>query len=229
MNDLIVCTYCDRPQGLLGEYQTQLEQAGIDLHVEHIDPFPHPSGLPISFKLHWMREFATRFHHYRQLVFTDAYDVLFAGTKQQAMESLPWLFPVWAAERNCYPEPQLASRFTGTTPWRYVNAGMMGGPPQAILNWVDAAERHRSYELAPLDQCWLNRRCADTPALVPLDDSTSVFYVVSSTLERGELQIKDGRPWNSATNTFPCFFHFSGGCPTEGFRNLLSGNVDRLQ
>lgn len=221
MNDLIVCTYCDHWAGMLEDYRRQLLHASIPFHVEYIHPFPHPSGLPVSFKFHWMREFATRFREYHRLVFTDAFDVWFIG--QDVSERIPNEV-IWGAERNCYPEPHLAGLFNGDTPWRFVNAGLMAGSPEAILDWVADAERHPLYEPGPLDQCWLNRRRADTPALVPLDSTTNLFYVVSSTLESGELRIKNGQLWNSLCGTYPCFFHFSGSCPTDSVSQMLKNN-----
>jgi hypothetical protein len=221
MNEIVVCTYCDRAGGMLEEYRDQLHRAGIAVHVETIVPFPDPASLPLSFKLHWMRTFATNLRHTRKLVFTDAYDVLFVGNREDAIDRIPDEV-IWGAERNCYPEPHLAELISGDTPWKYVNAGLMAGSPEAILDWVADAERHPQYEPGPLDQCWLNRRRADTPSLVPLDSTTSLFYVMSAWLEGGELQAKDNRPWNSLCDTYPAFIHFSGKCRTDSFRELLA-------
>jgi hypothetical protein len=228
MNKLVICTYCDVARGMLEEYREQLHCAGIAaFHVETIKPFPHPSGLPVSFKFSWMREFALRFvGEFERLVFTDAYDVLFVSSSDIA-DRIP-AEVTWAAERNCYPEPELAEKIIGETPWRYVNAGLMSGAPQAIIDWVDGAQRHPAYEPELLDQRWLNRRLADTPGMVKIDSGTANFYVVSSTLERGELQMRNGLPWNSLCNSTPSFFHFSGQCPTESFRELLAGRALEL-
>lgn len=222
MSNVIVCTYCDEERGMLDEYRNQVLSAGIAFHLELISPFPHPSNLPLSFKLHWMRQFATDFPHASRLIFTDAYDVLFVGTRED-LDSIPEEVQ-WAAERNCYPEPALSKLFYGVdTPWRYVNAGLMSGSPEAILDWVADAERHPDYDPGMLDQGWLNRRRVDTVGLVQLDHTTRAFYVMSKDLEGGELQAKNGRPWNSVFDTFPVFFHFSGHCDTTRFRMLLNG------
>jgi len=213
---------------MLPEYRGQLLNAGIPFHVEHIADFPHPSGLPVSFKFHWMREFATRFQGFDRITFSDGYDVWFIGTSD-VDENIPSEV-TWGAERNCFPEPQLAEQIGGgDTPWRYVNAGMMSGSPEAILDWVTRAERHPAYEGQMLDQKWLNRRLADSPELIRLDNRTTNFYVVSSTQESGELQMKNSMPWNSLCDSYPQFFHFSGGCKTDSFRRLLAGTDVELR
>ena len=222
MNELIVCSGCTHRSGMIDEYESQLASHDIPYHLE---PWGHlPAGansISMSRRISFVRALATKFLHYQKIVITDAWDVLFYGTRSELIAKVPDTLVV-SAERNCYPEAEYGPRISGATPWRYVNNGMMAGSPAYLLDWCAAAEQTPNLDI--LDQAWFNRRRAEDSPLTPLDETTNLFYVVSATLERGELQMKDGRPWNILCETFPNFYHFSGNCPTDSFRALLSSS-----
>ena len=205
---------------LMGEYQNQLIAAGVPHHFEAVDPMPGgPNSMTMERKISFVRSMARKFDDYQRIVISDAFDVLFYGSLEGLIDKVPETVLI-SAERNCYPEPHLAIEFVSSSPWRFVNAGLMSGSPDALIEWSDSISM-AAYELHLLDQMWLNRRAAESSPFVKLDEETEIFYTVSSTQEDGELRLWKDRPFNMATGYFPSFFHFSGRCSTDGFRNLL--------
>lgn len=219
MHDLIVVAGYTSREHLMDEFESQLRSAKIDFHFEEVAAMPDgPNSMTMARKIDFARKMAMKFFEYDKIVFADAFDVLCYGTAKEIAANIPRLM-TFSAERNCYPEPDLASRFSSISPWRYANAGLSGGAPENVIAWCDTACHER--EQGILDQAWLNRRRAEESDLIRLDEWTDVFYTVSHGGEDGSLQLKDGKPWNSRCNTYPNFFHFSGRSSTEGFRNLL--------
>lgn len=227
MNDLIVCAGLTHRSGMLDEYERQLAAASVPFHLETLEPLPGgANSINMARRIQFVRTLALRFiNNYAKIVITDAWDVLFYGSCEELVAKVPDTLIV-SAERNCYPEAEYGSRIQGATPWRYVNNGMMAGSPAYLLTWCNQAAQ--SPDLDILDQAWFNRRRAEGSDLTPIDTRTELFYVVSATLETGDLRMKDNRPWNSSCDTYPCFFHFSGQCNPGDFRKLLNGERDHL-
>ncbi len=208
MNDVIVVTSCTEKKCLANEYERQLTTAGID-HVFEYAGFA-TSAFSMTDRIRYWRELAIRFHDYKMIVLTDAWDVLFFGSKQDLLDKLQTL--LISAERNFYPgaEHGEKDKIKGREPWRYANVGMVAANPECLLEWLRKAERTPN---CWLDQAWLNRRLGDGLVTIPLDEATSLFYTISFTdgrLEDGSLQIKEGKLWNSQYGTYPNFVHFAG-------------------
>lgn len=221
MLDVIVVAGATHREGFIDEYEASLAAANIPFHLEPLEHLPlGANSITMRKRIDYFRRMAQKFVSYQTIYITDAWDVMFFGTKQELIEKAPDHFIV-SAERNCYPEAHLAEVITGNTPWKYANNGMIAASPLWLLAWADMADRTADLEI--LDQAWFNRRTAEDPfsGLSPLDTKTNLFYVVSAWLEDGALQVKDGRPWNSTCNTFPNFLHFSGKCPSDGVRKML--------
>ena len=220
-NEVIVVAGCTHREGFIDEYESQLAAADIPFHLEPIKLPGGANDFTITKRVQFLRRMAEKFSDYRFLVATDAWDVLFLGRKQELIDKAHRGAVLIAAERNCYPESILASHIIGNTPWRYANAGLIAAPPDALKAWCDAI---LTWNIDPdiLDQAWFNRRLAKQSSMVALDTDTTLFYVVSSNQEDGSLRSKDGRLWNSRTNQFPVFFHFSGHCSTDYVRNIVT-------
>lgn len=218
MKDIIVVAQITHREGMIDEYEKQLTEAGIPFYWHQIPSLPcGANSITAARRIAYIREMCERFEDYDKIVMTDAWDVLFYGTKDELLSKLPENMIV-SAERNCYPEAYLAREFTSESPWRYANNGMLAGNPKQLLRWCGLAEATPDQEI--LDQAWFNRRAIDSN-LVWLDETTSIFYVVSAWLEDGSLKRLGTRAYNSRYDTLPQFFHFSGKCPDSGFRELL--------
>lgn len=221
MKDLIVCSYATHRAGMLDEYESQLEAAGIDFHLEPVTLADGINSVTARWKFEYMRRMCEQFSDYSRIVLTDAWDVLFFGAKENLMKNLPECFTV-STERNCWPEEQIAAGIIGDSLWRFCNAGMIAGSPEKILSWLRFMTEPRVNLLGLGEQAWFNRLVAYDHFSIARDLHTEVFYTVSADKERGELQVDyKGWPWNSRYNTSPQFFHFSGKCPTEPFRETM--------
>jgi hypothetical protein len=166
-------------------------------------------GGNLGFKVEHYRRMAKQFAKWDVLIFSDAFDVQFFGTKEEVLRKVPREGILCAAERNCYPEPQAV---IGTTPWRFFNGGLAAGTPKAFLAWLDAIERHPTYDQKMLDQMWFNRRRAEESELVYLDTQTDLFYCLF--LEQDDLQFQNGLPINTLCRTHPNFIHENGHWPS---------------
>ena len=215
MEDVIVVSGATHRAGMLDEYEGQLKRAGIPFHLETVEPMPcGPNSMTMRRKAEFVRGMADRFWNYRVMYITDAWDVLFCGTRQDLINRAPEF--VFSAERNAYPESDVRPTMT-YTPWRWCNAGCMGGHVPYLYMWADKVLRESDLDL--LDQAWLNRHL--NTQFCPIDHETKSFYTVSATLENGELQRKWDRVFNTLCRNFPSFLHFSGGCPSTEIRRIL--------
>lgn len=226
MKDVIVVSYATHRAGLLDEYEQQLKDAQIDFHLESVELADGINSVTARWKFAFMLRMTKRFADYECIVFTDAWDVLFFGTRDDLMPKIPKVCAI-SAERDCWPEDDLAQQIAHHGPWRYCNAGMMGGSTQGIMAFVNGVSPFPELDL--MEQQWLNRRLVEGRCPWMVDCATSLFYTVSQYHEDGSLQIKDGKLWNSHFNSFPQFLHFSGKCPTEPFQAMLRGEVDALR
>lgn len=216
MKDVIVVSYATHRAGLLDEYEAQLAAAGIDFHLETVELVEGINSVTARWKFEFMRRMCERFIDYQRIVFTDAWDVLFFGRKEDL--SIPPHLLI-SGERNCWPEDGIAEAIQSPSPWRYCNAGLVCGSPLMIRDWL--LWNSSVGDPGGLEQQWFNRRIVDRASPVFVDAMTRHFYTVSADKEDCSLRSISGRPWNSRYNTSPQFFHFSGQCPTEPFRRML--------
>ena len=225
-SDFLLITSMSAPNKLSSRYFAQLDAAGIPYRV-----YPNSMTTPNDGSLGacataW-RRWAEENSSYSRLIITDAWDVLCYGTHERVNEillSLP-TFPVFAGERNCYPQPELASLITGRTPWRFVNGGMLTSSPGDLINWCNLIELHPAYNPYMLAQQWLNQGLAAGDPLVKVDWETRLFYCLFLEDQGNELGVKDGQPFNALTSTSPPFIHFNGSWPTEPFLRMMGENV----
>lgn len=209
MKDLIVIMPCTSPAGYVNEYLLQLARAQIDVYVDRLESFSNMNGGGThAFAIEFMRRWASKFRDYKKIVFSDAFDVLFYGTKEDVLRKIPDDHILLAAERNCYPDISLARHFPGRTAWRFVNCGLTAGTPDNILNWLEQIEKHPLYLPNGLNQRMLNWLRRDESPLAPIDDMTELFYCLF--LEKDELVFEDGLPKNSVLGTHPNFIHANG-------------------
>jgi len=218
MKDVIVVSAITERRHMIDEYEDQLAAAGIDFHLEPIKLDNGIASITARWRFGFIRAMCERFKSYRRIIFTDAWDVLFFGTKEDLLGKIS-PFPLVSAERNCWPEENLVDRIPDNGPWRYVNAGMFCGKPSVILGWIEDALR--TPDLDMMDQAWFNRRLANRDFAIIPDYRTSIFYTVSYDREDGSLHKRLRGPCNYAYGTYPQFFHFAGPCSSVPFRAML--------
>lgn len=224
----IVLLGASRVNKLMPRYLDQLSAALIPFHVEPLPQISSPSDGTLGFCTDLWMHLAERFEDYSRLVLTDAWDVLVYGTREQVVSSLP-LYPivVFAAERNCYPEPELAARIGNWgTPWNFVNGGMLTASPSELIRWCEAVRRHPQYDAKMIGQQWLNRRWAENSDLIHIDFHTRLFYCMYREEESPALVNEGGRPFNSLCKTFPPLIHFNGSCAWENFLKMMGEEVN---
>ena len=209
MKDLLVVLSCSGSSGLSETYRQQLTDAGIEFSFNIIGEIPNAnSGGCLEYKLEMLRQYCRRFYDYERLIFSDVWDVLFYGRKEDVIRKIPLDRMIQGAERACYPEYHLGGLIRGVTPWRYANGGFQAGSPQAILEWCDRAQESSYYAPEEIDQRFLNRLLAYTPEMVALDSKTQLVYCLAG--EAGELEFVRGMPRNTLCDTWPNFLHFNG-------------------
>lgn len=207
MKDLLVVLSYTEPRGFLPEYRTQLRNAEIDFHEERMQGFDDSAANVLKL----LGKVASEHSDYRWLIFSDAFDVLFYGSRQRILdylETVPDDKVVYAAERNCWPDPTRASEFPAPTRWRFVNGGLRVGTPEAFIAWsARVAARFPSSALK--DQELLNQLVVTGDPDAPiLDYQTELFYCLYN--ERNELKFANDKLWNTELDTFPSFLHANG-------------------
>lgn len=209
MNDLVVITGCTSPQRLLPAYIESVQRAGIDMHVESglvIDNMG--AGGAFGWGIEFHRRMVRQFSHYQKIVITDAFDVLFYGTKEDALRKIPDDYVLLAGEKNCYPNPGLREGYPGSTPWRFVNGGMLAGSPQAILAWYDRIVALPEYRPTCLNQELYNNLVHAGADWFHIDERTELFFCLFGGYE--ELEFENGIPVNTLCGTKPNFIHLNG-------------------
>lgn len=197
--------------GTLSLYLSQLEAAGIDHECYPLTEFPSNGG-SLSYKINGLRSRVVRYLNYDKLVFTDGHDMTFWGNKEDVIRKIPDAGVLLGAERNCYPEPELARLIHNPLPWKYCNGGWLAGTPESFMLWLEAIERHPKYNGEMLDQAFFNRLLADGDPLISIDDHTDLCYCFFGETEYvHDLQFDDnGLPVNTLTLTKPAFLHQNG-------------------
>ena len=206
MNDLLVVMAASCMHGTMALYCEQLTEAGIEWRI--MDNRDNPNlngGGNLGYRVKKFREWATMFQQYEKLIFSDAFDVTFYGTKEEVIEKIPADHILHAAEKNCYPDPSVAPRIGVPGPWRFANGGLVAGTPQTFAEWCFAAEVHPRYNPRVLDQQFLNECVAEQSLLCDIDHRTELFFCLFGGYE--ELSWENGIPINTLYDTRPKFLH----------------------
>lgn len=168
-------------------------------------------------KLFWMKDWVDRIDPEAIVIFTDAYDVLILDSAANIIrEWLDWFDEdkiLFAAESTIWPplkereKGETVSRTNGTYP--YLNSGCYMGKAKNIAymiseifsRWYDITE-------ASDDQLLCQRFQRARPDLVQLDTEARIFQCLGN--PELELEARNNRPWNIATETFPMIVHGNG-------------------
>ena len=207
--DLLVIIGCSVVKGWMPTYVRQLSDAGIAVHIEMLTDETVKYGGSSEFVFKDKRRLAERFANYKKLIFSDGWDVLFFGTREEVIRKIPNDYVLLAAERNCWPKYiELDDKIEGPTAWRYANGGLLAGTPENIIVWLDALMRHSRFNGEHVDQYLYNLLLYDRSELLHIDDHTELFYCALK--EQEELQFENELPVNTACATHPQFIHANG-------------------
>lgn len=225
MKDILVVTVCTTVRGYLPIYMRQLSGAGIEVSVNIVNDIENiNAGGTTRWTMNTIREMCDKYGDYRRIIFTDAFDVMFFGTADQVISKVPDTGVLLGAERNCYPDPSLASAIPGETPWRFCNGGLLAGTPSEFHKWTRSLESQDYYDAMGLNQGVYNRSLARGDGIVKIDSRTDLFYCLF--LETGEFVFDNGYPLNTLCGTRPNFVHGNGKWPMDW---ILEAQIQSLE
>jgi len=209
-NDLIVVTAATSNEGgTLSLYREQLAKAGIDFHIEDISSQPRPSlGGNSGIKTDQMISLSQRFANYQKIVFTDAFDMTFWSSKDEVISKIPDDHVLWGAEKNCYPDAEIAAKIPDRGPWRFGNGGFLCGTPEAMIAWARKLRTRPDYHQNVLDQQYLNIYLAEQDDFVQIDWKTELVFCLYGGYP--ELEFVKGKPVNMTYGTYPAWCHANG-------------------
>jgi hypothetical protein len=193
-------------KGTMSLYIEQLSRAGIEVFIEDVSQ--DVGHLDLKFKVTTIRRLAQKFSNYKRIVFSDAFDVTFYGTRQDLIRKVPTEYVLWAGEKNCYPDPNIAPLIPHVGPWRFANGGLLASSPQKFLEWADRVEQHPYYKPTMIDQQFHNMMLSIGSDLCIIDHRTELFFCLFCGYD--ELQFENGIPVNSVYGTHPNFLHANG-------------------
>ena len=126
---------------------------------------------------------------------------------------------VIAGERTCWPDKTLAARFDALTgddpaPYRYPCSGTFMGFGEDMLAALQDVDNPQHGD----DQLYLQRRILDDPAPWRIDREAYVFQSLSHA--EGDVDRRDGRPFNYSTRCYPALLHANGPSSLDSARPL---------
>ena len=220
MQEIAVVVGISKRAGTFDKYEAQLQKAGIPLHIEPMAAEWANNNLgDLNLKIASLRRLLPKLRDYRKLILTDGWDMLFYGTREELIaKTLDDV--LLSAERVCWPEPELAPRcFDTGTEWRYVNGGGMAGSHEALTAWTEALAAYAPEHGEFVDQRLLNRLRVQNSHLANIDSTTKLFYTM--TRESGQLEVRDGRPYNRFTGEYPNFIHHCAKLLPDKFLKMM--------
>ena len=149
-----------------------------------------------------------------KVMFTDSYDVLFAGNEGDVLFNVDWDEILFAAEKFCWPDKSLADRFA-PAPYPYLNSGCYlgkAGNLRTLLNSIISKHGREEVENGD-DQGLFTEAYLDQdefPFVIRLDGACTVFNCVNGASEDLLVDKKRGTVKNTVTGTNPAVIHFNG-------------------
>jgi hypothetical protein len=208
---LVIMGASDLNHGTLPLYREQLAKAGIETLIVDVSDRPNLNGGGnLGYRVDVFRRWAAaHLESHRFLIFSDAFDVTcYASSVEEIISRIPTTHLLHAAEKNCYPDPSIASRIDGDSLWKFANGGLVAGTPAKFIEWCDSVVQYPFYNPAMLDQEFLNIMVANKMRHGIIDDRTNLFFCLYGGY--GELDFVAGKPINMRYRTTPLFLHANG-------------------
>lgn len=218
---MIVVTSASEIRGTMQLYVRQLSAQGIEVCLVH------PSEMDcewqhghIGRKIRIFRQYVERFKEHDAIIFSDAFDMTFWGTREELLNRIPTNYVLQSAERNFHP-PDIGNRddVPGNGPWKFANGGLAVGTPSAFTAWMDACERHPQYDPFMIDQAWMNKCLIEHyDCAWQIDSATNLVFCLYGGYD--ELEFSTGRPLNTLYGSRPLFLHANGSWPTNRYGEM---------
>lgn len=223
-----VCSYRPKPSYYFyDQFLASVRKVGAEPAI--LGWHEHWGGLSTKPKL--LKAFLSKGHNEGDvLLCTDSWDVVFQSPPEEILERYLSRFGpgtiAFNAERNCFPRGDLAPEYdkiaesTGvkTTPWKYLNSGVMIGTPANILKLLEFMEVDKvpdDHQLPdgkwvhPNDQGHYSEVFLKQPVAMVLDYNTELAMAMHGS-ELDELDFTGPRIKNKITGTEPGILHMNG-------------------
>ena len=209
-----VCMYANRINGRYQEhyltYERSLIRAGIPFET-YID------GRPFKWenRVRWQLEMVRR-NPSDHFVFTDAYDVLFVGTKNELLDAVFPHLLMFTTDRmnddgNPWPQPHIRKHYDerreATSPWRFLNGSGPVGHGYAIASAIEFGLGEWEFPENGTDQAFWTQ--VYLSGWGDLDQDCNISQALWN-MKDGEFGVKDGRFLNLITGSKPQFIHATG-------------------
>jgi len=155
-------------------------------------------------KINLVRNHIDSLHEDDVVLFVDGYDVIINDTLPTILERYEDMGAdiVFAAEKNCWPDPTMASDFPLSTIYRYLNSGAYMGKVSALSQFLNKGVPNDSD-----DQLWMQKRflSSDWQSIgrACLDYEGYIFQCDD------DIEIVNGQLSNDMC--CPCIYHGNGG------------------
>ena len=165
-------------------------------------------------KINLVRNHLESLHDGDVVLFVDGYDVIINDTLPTILERYEDMGAdiIFAAEKNCWPDPTMASQFPLSTIYRYLNSGVYMGKVSYLKAFFNEAVPNDSD-----DQLWMQKRFL-SPAW-QATGSANLDYEGYIFQCDDDVEIINGQLANGMC--CPCIYHGNGGDDAKArFKNL---------
>jgi hypothetical protein len=159
------------------------------------------------------------------VMFVDGYDVLLTGTGKEITDAYISFRrrygnkAIFSAEYYCWPDGQKAKQYPEVkdSPYKYLNSGTYissVGTLKQILEKTNIdihSEEFKKFD----DQRFYTDLYLQNQNLIVLDTHNKIFNCLAGATQ--DLELRNGRWYNTKTQSFPLVFHGNGGAEIKGF------------
>lgn len=203
---------------------SHLDVKGLEDLIESLQKFKHDFDIIVT---EW-RGFGTKiievYQYFKQnpdvqeLIFVDAYDVLFLSDAKEIEEKIKDKRKMlMSVEKACYPKSELAVKYPETkSEWKYINSGTYYAPREVFMKIVE----NNYPQFSDDDQLYMTLEFLKNPNDFVLDYDCEVFQCYSFIAE-DDYEYKDNRVYNKKTNSIPSIIHGNGRTDLSKVLKLL--------
>jgi len=157
------------------------------------------------------------------LIFLDAWDTMFLGTRKEIEAISLTDYVTFAAQKYCWPDETRKTEYDAIQenpgPWRYINSNPMAGKGWMIASALLYGRNHfpLAHHTNDVTKYDVDERLLTSLYLSEARERYNIRLDTNCELNQtflgshpGELWLEDGRVRNTIHNTKPVFVHFNG-------------------